>query len=150
MKSKWSYSPETPNLGQNRRFFVLCDLDIWRMTLKNNKVPLPCYFMICVSLHSHLWNQNEVTVRKHQIWVKIEDFLSCVILIFDGWPWKTIGHLFYATSSFLHHFIAIRSKSQCGSNILSTHIPFVSSQSVIQFLSYNSFKIWPWKSRVKG
>ena len=26
---------------------------------------------------------------------------------FDGWPPKTIGHLFYATSSFLHHFVAI-------------------------------------------
>ena len=28
-------------------------------------------------------------------------------LKFDGWPWKTIGHLFYATSSFVQHFIAI-------------------------------------------
>ena len=28
-------------------------------------------------------------------------------LQFDGWPWKTIGHLFYATSSFVHHFVAI-------------------------------------------
>ena len=28
-------------------------------------------------------------------------------LKFDGWPWKTIGHLFYATSSFVHHFVAI-------------------------------------------
>ena len=26
---------------------------------------------------------------------------------FDGWPSKTIGHLFYATSSFVHHFVAI-------------------------------------------
>ena len=26
---------------------------------------------------------------------------------FDGWPWKTIEHLFYATSSFVHHSIAI-------------------------------------------
>ena len=26
---------------------------------------------------------------------------------FDGWPWKTIGHLSYPTSSFVHHFIAI-------------------------------------------
>ena len=25
----------------------------------------------------------------------------------DSWPWKTIGHLSYATSSFLHHFRAI-------------------------------------------
>ena len=28
-------------------------------------------------------------------------------LKFDVWPWKTIGHLFYPTSSSLHHFIAI-------------------------------------------
>ena len=28
-------------------------------------------------------------------------------LKFDGWPSKTIGHLFYATSSFVHHFVAI-------------------------------------------
>ena len=40
-------------------------------------------------------------------------------------------------------------KSHCGSNILSTHIPFVPCQSSIPFLSYDFFKIWPWKSRVK-
>ena len=36
-------------------------------------------------------------------------------------------------------------KSQHGSNIQSTHIPFVSCGSGIPFLSYNIFKIWPWK-----
>ena len=51
--SNWSYSPEMPNLGQIRRFFEPCDLEIWRMTL------------------------------------------------------KTIGHLFYATSSFVQHFVPI-------------------------------------------
>ena len=40
-------------------------------------------------------------------------------------------------------------KSQCGCNILSTHIPFVPCQSGIPFLSYDFFKIWPWKSKVK-
>ena len=25
---------------------------------------------------------------------------------FDRWPWKTIGHLFYTTSSFVHHVVA--------------------------------------------
>ena len=40
-------------------------------------------------------------------------------------------------------------KSQHGSNIQSTHIPFVSCQSGIPFLGYNFLKIWPWKSRVK-
>ena len=26
---------------------------------------------------------------------------------FDGWPWKTIGYLFYTTSSLVHHFKAM-------------------------------------------
>ena len=46
-------------------------------------------------------------VRKRLIWVKIGDVLSRVTLKFDGWPWKTIGHLYYATSSSMHHFVAI-------------------------------------------
>ena len=35
-------------------------------------------------------------------------FLSCVTLKFDEWPWRTIGHLFYVSSSLVHRFIAIR------------------------------------------
>ena len=46
-------------------------------------------------------------VRKRPIWVKIGDVLSRVTLKFDGWPWKTIGHLSLAVSSFVQHFIAI-------------------------------------------
>ena len=46
-------------------------------------------------------------VRKRPIWVKIGDVLSGVTLKFDGWPWKTIGHLSFAVSSFVQHFIAI-------------------------------------------
>ena len=45
----WSYSPETLNSGQNQRFFVLCDLEIWRLTLKNNSAPLLCCFKLCAS-----------------------------------------------------------------------------------------------------
>ena len=41
------------------------------------------------------------------------------------------------------------SKSQCGYNILLTHIPFVPCQSALPFLRYSIFKIWPWKWRVK-
>ena len=52
--------------------------------------------------------------------------LSCVTLKFDGWPWKTIGHLFYAISSFVQHFIAIgefklelqSGNTQSGSNLM--------------------------------
>ena len=39
-------------------------------------------------------------------------------------------------------------KSQHGSNILSTHIPFVPCQSAIPFLRYDFFKIWKWKVKV--
>ena len=40
-------------------------------------------------------------------WSQIVDFAALVTLKFDGWPWKTIAHLFCATSSFVHHFMAI-------------------------------------------
>ena len=86
--------------------FVPYDFEIWRMTLKNNRVPLLCYFFkLCASLRSHLWIQTGVTVRRRTIWVKIDDFLSRVTFKFDGW--KIIRHLSSATSSFLHHFIII-------------------------------------------
>ena len=32
--------------------FVLCDLRIWRMTLKNNRAPLLCYIKLCASFQS--------------------------------------------------------------------------------------------------
>ena len=108
MNSNWSCCPETPNLSQILRFLGLCDLEIWHMTLKNkNRAPLLCYFKLCASFHSHRWIQAGVTVWKLSIWVKIDDFFSRVTLQFDVWPWKTIGHLFYATWSFVHHFVAI-------------------------------------------
>ena len=127
MNSNWSYSPETLSAGQNWRFFVPCDLEIWRMTLKtighlfnatssflhhfvaigelklglqsgnaqfgskstffepcnleiwrmtlkNNRAPLQCYFKLCSSFRSHWWNETGITVRKSPFWVKIDDF----------------------------------------------------------------------------
>ena len=70
----WSYSPETPNLGQNRRFLKPCDFEIWRMTFKNNRTPLLCYFKHCAEFHTHWWIQIWVTVLKRPIWVKFDDF----------------------------------------------------------------------------
>ena len=86
--------------------FLLHDLVIWRMTLKNNRIPLLCYFKICASFRSHWWIQTGVRVWKRPIEVKIEYFLSHMTWKFDRWPSKTIGHLFYAISSFVHHFVA--------------------------------------------
>ena len=112
-------------LDLNRRFFSPCDLEIWWMTPKNNRAPLLCYYKLFASFLSHWWIQTGITVRKRLIWVNIDAFLSRVTLKFDGWPSKTIGHLFYATSSFMHHFVAIgkfkleleSGNAQSGSNL---------------------------------
>ena len=97
---KTGYNPETPDSGQNRRFFLFiiylffcpCDLEIWRITLKNNRAPLLCYVNLYASFHSHLWFQTGDTVRKCPTGVEIDDFFSRLTLRFDRWPWKSIGH----------------------------------------------------------
>ena len=94
-------------LDSNCRFFSPCDLEIWWMTQKNNGAPLLCYFKLFASFRSHWWIQTGVTVQKRLIWVKIYDYFSRVTLKFDGWPSKRRGHLFYATSSLVLHFVAI-------------------------------------------
>ena len=76
VNSNLSYSPETSNLGQMRRFLEPCDLEIWRMTLKNNRAPLLCYFKLCAAFRSNWWIQTGVTVRKRPIWVKFDGFLE--------------------------------------------------------------------------
>ena len=108
MNSNWSYSPETPNLGQNLRFLLS------RVTLKFNRwrwKPIGHLFYATQSFVHYFVAIGEFKLEfqsgKFQIWVKIVYFFSSVTLKFDGWPWKTIGHLSKATSSFVHHFITI-------------------------------------------
>ena len=73
-KLRPAYSSETHNLGQNRWCFVPCDLEIWWMTLENNRASLPCCFKLCATFHSHWWIQTGVTVRKRPIGVKFDEF----------------------------------------------------------------------------
>ena len=73
-KLRPAYSLETPNLGQNGWCFVPWDLEIWWMTLENNRASLRCSFKLCATFHSHWWIQAGVTVRKRPIWVKCDDF----------------------------------------------------------------------------
>ena len=95
----------------------------WKTT---GQQPLLCYFKHCASFRSHWWIQTGVTVRKRPIWVKFDDILSRVTLKFGKWPCKTIGHLFNATSSLVHHFVAIgefklelqSGNAQFGSNLM--------------------------------
>ena len=73
-------------------------------------------------------------VRKRPIWVKIGDVLSRVTLKFDGWPWKTIGHLSFAVSSFVQHFIAI---GVFKLELLSGNAQFGSNSTIFK-------AVWPW------
>ena len=71
-----------PNLGQILHFLEPCDLEIWRMTLKNNRAPLLSIIKLYASFHHHMWIQTRVTVRKRLSWV-----VTSVTLTFDLWPW---------------------------------------------------------------
>ena len=64
-------------------------------------------------------------------------FLSRVTFEFDRWPWKSIGHLFYATSSFVHHFVAI---GEFKLQLQSGNAQFGSK-------SKNFLAAWPWNLR---
>ena len=94
-------------IGFKSSIFQPCDLEIWLMTSKNYRAPLLHYIKLCALSQTPRWIRTAVAVRKHSIRVKIGDFLPHVTLKFNGWPWKTIGILFYVTLSFVHHFEAI-------------------------------------------
>ena len=73
-------------------------------------------------------------VPKRPIWVKIGDVLYRVTLQFDGWPWKTIGHLSFAVSSFVQHFIAI---GEFKLELQSGNAHFGSNSTIFR-------AVWPW------
>ena len=89
-------------------FFVQCDLEIWRMTLKNNRAPLLFHIKLCASFHHHMWIQTGVMVWKRLSWV-----LTSVTLTFDLWPWP------FACTSLLsmviigENFMMIRWQENC-------------------------------------
>ena len=111
---------------------VTLQFDVWHW--KSNRAPFLCYFKLCASLHNHCWIQTGVTIWKHSILVKIDDFFSRVNLQLDVWSWKTIGHLCYATSSFVHHFITI---GEFKLELQSGNGQFGSNSMIFR-------AVWPW------
>ena len=65
------------------------------------------YLITCVLNKANLRDLIAATGLVISNWIQIVNFSARVTVKFDGWPCKTIGHLFYATSSFVHHFVAI-------------------------------------------
>ena len=77
-KFKLELQSGNAKFGSNRRSFKPCDLEIWWMTLKNNRAPLLSNIKLCASFHRHMWIQTGVTVRK---W--LSGVMTCVTLTFD-------------------------------------------------------------------
>ena len=73
-------------LGSKLMIFCPCDLEIWRVTLKNIRAPLLYCIKLCASFQSHGWIQTWVTVRKRSIRVKIGNFCA-------AWPWNLMNDL---------------------------------------------------------
>ena len=115
-------------------FFVPRDLENGRMTLKNNRARLLCCFNPCASFHSHWWIHTGVTVRKHPIWVKIDDFFSRVTLKFDRWLWRNRVPLLSnikLCASFRHMWI------QTGVTVRKWLKKVMTSVTL-------TFDLWPW------
>ena len=82
VNSNWSYSPEMPNLGQNRRF-------VSRVTLKFDGWPWKTIGHLLQATSSFVHHfiaicefKTGVTVRK-----RLSGVMTSVTLTFDLWPW---------------------------------------------------------------
>ena len=99
------------------------------MTSKINRALLLYYVKLCASFQIHRW-------------IEIVNILSRVTLKFDGWPFKTIGHLFYTTLSFVHNFKSIGTvKLELQSRNTQFGSKLVISLSPVTW----KFDGWPWK-----
>ena len=103
MNSNWSYSPETVKLGCD-----LCDLDLWPLTLTF------CMDLTLVIGNNSLnfmmiwwWEHSQKGVTDRQTDRQTDGQTENTICRAAWSQLKMIGHLFYATSSFVHHFVAI-------------------------------------------
>ena len=66
-------------------FLSRVTLEIWQMTLQNNRAPLLSNIKLYASFHYHMWIQTGVTVQKQLSWV-----MTSVTLTFDLWPWPFV------------------------------------------------------------
>ena len=130
VNSDWSYSPATAKLSCD-----LCDLDLWpwplTWTLPWSVVMTPENFMMI-----RWWEHSQKGVTDRQTDWRTDrqrdrqkyHSKSCLVAA------KTIGHLFYATSSFVHHFVAI---GDFKLELQSGNAQFGSNSTIFR-------AVWPW------
>ena len=91
--------------------FVQCDLEIWLMSLKNNRALFVYWFKLSAFFQSHLCIQTGFTVRKCQIWAKTDNCLF-------AWPWNLMDDLEKQQGTFpkQHQALCTISSSYVNSN----------------------------------
>ena len=114
--------------------FVLCDLEIWGMTFKINRAPLLYSEAFCIISKSLVNSNSSYSPETLNLGQNRRFFLLCLTMKFDRWPWKSIRHLFYSTSSFVHNVIAI---SETKLELQSGNTQFVSKSMIL-------CPVWPW------
>ena len=99
---------------RKRQIWVKIDDFFSRMTLKFDGwtwKTIEHLFYVASSFMKHFIAIGEFKLKSQsgnaQFGSKSAIFLSSMTLKFDVRHWKTIGHLFYATASFVYHFVAI-------------------------------------------
>ena len=106
MNPNWSYSLETPNLGQNRLFFEPCDLGISRMTLKNYRTPLLYYIKLVH--HFKAMSEFNIELQSGNAQFGSKSAIFCPVR-----PWNLADDLennrapLLCYFKFLHHFVAV-------------------------------------------
>ena len=107
VNSNWSNSPETLNSGQNWWFF--CPVWPWNLMAELEKqkgtFSVPCHALCIISKPSmnSNWSYSPETLNSGQN----RPFFVPSGLEIWRMAFKTIGHLFFAASSFVHYFVAI-------------------------------------------
>ena len=164
---------------QNKKTFLrYCIFKIWpwiskvKVIAQGHKVGITPYRLISLSFHvnrpAHSWDtailKFDVENSRSGSWVrsklKVRTWVQHSV---DSHPFcsMSIGHTIYQLRLFQNLTLKIKgqghgwgqsSKSQYGSNILSTYILFIPCQSALPttpLLRYSIFKVWPWKSKVR-
>ena len=118
----WIYPPQTPPQSRSSELKTQFSFESSGNLLQNRR---------------NKANLRDLIAATGQVisnWIQIINFSARVTVKFDRWPWKTIGHFFYTTSSFVHHFKSI---GEFKLDLQSRNAQFGSKLVIC-------YPVWPW------
>ena len=98
--------------GLKSTIFEPCYLQMWHMTLKNNRTPLLSNIMLCASFHPDMWIETGVIIRK-----RLNGVLTSVTLTFDLWPWPFLQTSRLSMIITPENFMMIRWEEHSGKSV---------------------------------